>query len=109
MKKLIKSIASVLCLTFLSTQVVADTNENKKSQLVDAKCHVALSDGGEAIALWRLSLQEFSDLPQKALSRKVTSKKTREKVSIIRVYECALEQAKFTQAGARVLDEQLLR
>lgn len=79
---------------------------NKK---LDAKCHVTLVDGTEAIQFWLTKSDGLSKLANHIIGKKVTKQKSRDKIKIYKVYECVLEGDKFTSLKAQSLDKKTPR
>lgn len=110
---LISNICISLLLTYFSIPSLA-TNNNPKSQSkaiekLDAKCHVALINGNEAIVFWRTTPEKLAKLASDIIGNKASTPKLKDKVRIYRAYECVLEKEEFSTLKARTLDDKTPR
>lgn len=114
MKKVILSICCVSIFSIFSVQAVmqnkgVDKKANEKNKIVNAKCHVALVDGSEAIIFYRLQSEHFSKLTKKIVGKKVLTQESIKKIKVYKAYECVLEQDSFTKASTQSLDKKTER
>lgn len=108
MKNLIIVMSCGLLLGMASAQAAVKVESQKAKDAkskVEARCHVALADGSETIAYWRVTPKAFSKLSKRALNRKVKSQKSKKKVSVYDVYECVTEQDEFSSDKSKALDK----
>jgi hypothetical protein len=111
MNKIMIIIFSVsLVLIFTANSTFANTKKNSMyNKSINAKCHVVLTNGREDILLYRIKASDFKTLTQRVNGTKVTTGKSDIKVSVSKVYECALGEAEFSSTRAKLLDKNLPR
>ncbi|TMM45923.1 TapY2 family type IVa secretion system protein [Colwellia ponticola] len=114
MKTIIIVVACFFTFTFFASQAAipnttTDKNLAKAANKVNAKCHVALINGHEAIVFYRLNVKKFSRLTDNIVGKKVLTQESNKKIKIYRVYECVLETDNFTEQKSRLLDAKTLR
>lgn len=80
--------------------------ENKK---VNAKCHVTLVDGSEAIIFWKTQPKKLSKLANNVAGKRVSTQKSLKKIKVYRAFQCVLDEDDFTSPRARSLDEKTPR
>jgi hypothetical protein len=110
-------ILSVLCMFLFSTfsvkALMANDEESKKAReehkKVDAKCHVTLVDGSEAVIMWRTQPKKLSKLVNSVVGQKVATHKSLEKIKIYKAFQCVLDGDDFTSFQARSIDEKTPR
>ncbi len=98
-------VISLLLILATHPALAGSEKANKSSKSVNAKCHVALANGHQDILLYRLKANKLKSLPQRVNGSKVTIARSNKKVSVLKVYECVIEEEKFTRASARLLDK----
>ena len=114
MKKSIKLLSFIL-ISFASVSVLANTAassskvEVQEEKEIDAKCYVELVGGGETISLWHIKPSLFKGLKSNIVGRKIRVIGEKEKARIYKVKECVLEENKFKNAKARMIDQELGR
>ncbi|MBL4940407.1 MAG: TapY2 family type IVa secretion system protein [Colwellia sp.] len=105
----IKSITFLLTTT-ISLSGLADPSakvENEKK--VNAKCYVELVGGGETISLWRIQPSLLKSLKRSIIGQEILVIGTHKKANIYRAKECVLEEDKFKNVRARLIDKDLPR
>ncbi len=102
------SVSLVLIFTAIST--FANTqNKSIKNKSINAKCHVVLTNGREDILLYRIKANDFKTLTQRVNGTIVATGKSNIKVSVSKVYECAIGEEEFSSTRAKLLDKNLPR
>ena len=114
MKNLIISTCCVLILSIFSAQaaMLSEGSNNKnieKNKKVNAKCHVVLVDGSEAIIFYRIKAEKFSKLTNKIVGKRVLTQKSTKKIKVYRAYECVLDKEDFTSQKSQSLDKKTER
>lgn len=114
MKNHIVLMSCAFLLVLLSTQAargkeVKTFSEEDASKKVNAKCHVSLIDGTEAIVFWRTQHKHISKLSNRIVGKKTLTQKSLEKIKIYRAFECVLEEDEFTKLKAQSLDDKTPR
>jgi hypothetical protein len=114
MKKFTVSAYCLLLIITFSTQAALQPKEDdkravEKNKIVNAKCHVSLVDGSEAIIFYRLKSNDFPRLSNKIVGKKVLTQKSINKIKVYQVFECVLEQNEFTSSNSQSLDKKTER
>lgn len=114
MKNIFISICCVVMFSVFSVQA-AMPNEGsnkktiKKTKKVNAKCHVALIDGSEAIIFYRIQANKLAKLADSVQGKKISTQKSLGKIKVYRAFECVLEEDDFTSGKALALDQKTPR
>ena len=88
----------------------ANDNQNiENNKKVNAKCHVVLVDGSEAIIFYRIKAEKFSKLTNKIVGKRVLTQKSTKKIKVYRAYECVLDKDDFTSPNSQSLDKKTER
>jgi hypothetical protein len=108
-KKILPNVLISL-LIFTTHFTLADTQgKNVISKTVNAKCHVVLANAKEDILLYRLKANKLKSLPQRVSGTKVTTLNSKNKVSVLKVHECVVDEKEFSSARAKLLDKNFAR
>lgn len=98
-------VISVCIITIFSISAAKAKPVNK----VNAKCHVALINGHEAIVFYHIKAKKFSRLTDNIVGKKVLTQESNKKIKIYRAYECVLATQTFTKPQSRLLDAKTQR
>jgi hypothetical protein len=114
MKNFIRSMCCIFLLGIFSVQAattndVADKETIKKNKKVNAKCHVTLVDGSEAIIFWKIQPEKLSELNNTVVGKRISTQKSLKKIKVYRAFQCVLDGDDFTSPRARSLDEKTPR
>lgn len=114
MKSFIRSMCCMFLLGIFSVQAAtkndfADKESIEKNKKVNAKCHVTLVDGSEAVIFWRTQPKKISTLVNNIVGQKVGTHKSLEKIKIYRAFQCVLDGEDFSSFQARTIDEKTAR
>lgn len=114
MKNFIISTCCVLIFSIFSVQAAmpnegSDSKNIEKNKKVNAKCHVVLVDGSEAIIFYRIKVEKFSKLANKIVGKRVLTQKSTQKVKVYQAYECVLKEDDFTSPNSQFLDKKTER
>jgi hypothetical protein len=114
MKKITLSVYCLFIVITFSAQAALQTKEDdkravEKNKTVNAKCHVSLVDGSEAIIFYRLKSDDFPRLSKKIVGKKVLTQKSINKIKVYQVFECVLDQNEFTNSNSKSLDKKTER
>ena len=102
-------VISLLLILATHPALAGSEKVNKSSKSVNAKCHVALASGHQDILLYRIKANKLKSLPQRINGSKVATRNSNKKVSVLKVYECAMGGEEFSSARAKLLDKNLPR
>lgn len=114
MKSFIISIYCTFLVSIFSVQAAIPNEGSEKKTIeknkkVNAKCHVSLIDGSEAIIFYRIQSDKFPKLANKIVGKRVLTQKSIEKIKIYRTYECVLDEDNFTSTNSQSLDKKTER
>jgi len=101
---------SILLFTFISIQAAKAVSVDKgkvagSDKMINAKCHVALIDGSEAVLFWRTKPEHLSKLSKRIAGQSAAGQKSIERIRIYRAFECVAEGSKFSSLKAQTLDK----
>jgi len=106
MKSLLKVTAAILVLAMSNNASAQSSNSAvKKHDKLDAKCHVEVLGGKQAIYFAMVTQGGLSKLSKSISHKKVRTVDSKEKLKIHKVFECVLSEDEFTKASARSLDK----
>ncbi len=99
MKQLL--LVVTLCLSVNSSVNAADNAKQEKK--VDAKCHVELYGGQQAIYFTTVQEKAINKLDKRLANRKITTVYSKEKQQVYQVFECVKLADNFSTLQARNL------
>jgi len=104
MKKLILFVFFTTASFFCEAEQI-----NKKSQKVDAKCHVELYGGGETLYFRTIKREKLKSLAKKMVNRSVLTPMSSTKRKVYKVHECVLLQDTFKASRSKEVDARTAR
>ena len=109
--KLKTEIMALLVILSLTSAIV--NAQNSKNSLpvatIDYKCHVELIGGIETINFINVKKQSLNEIARSIIGKKTFKPFSREKIAIVKVFECVKLHDKFTRLQSNAVDKKTIR